>query len=82
MTLRHAVLPLALMLACGSTSALAARGFEVRDLATLPSREQLAARLAGNVVGKMTEFAGLLQATQRKFAGLIEARAKQLEGAA
>ncbi len=35
MTLRHAVLPLALMLACGSTSALAARGFEVRDLATL-----------------------------------------------
>ncbi|WP_342315885.1 S9 family peptidase [Lysobacter sp. FW306-1B-D06B] len=35
MTPRHAILPLALLLACGSTSALAARGFEVRDLAAL-----------------------------------------------
>lgn len=35
MTPRHALLPLALMLACGSTSAFAARGFDVRDLATL-----------------------------------------------
>lgn len=35
MTPRHAILPLALMLACGSTSAFAARGFDVRDLATL-----------------------------------------------
>jgi large subunit ribosomal protein L10 len=54
----------------------------VRDLATVPSREELAARLAGNVVGKISEFSGLLLATQRKFAGLIEARAAQLEGAA
>ena len=54
----------------------------VRDLATLPSKEQLVARLAGNVVGKIAEFSGLLVATQRKFAGLIEARAKQLEEAA
>ena len=54
----------------------------VRDLATVPSRDELAARLAGNLVAKMAEFAGLLVATQRKFAGLIEARAKQLEGAA
>ena len=54
----------------------------VRDLATLPSREQLIARLAGNVVGKISELSGLLVATQRQFAGLIEARAKQLEGAA
>lgn len=54
----------------------------VRDLATLPSREQLLARLAGNMVGKIAEFSGLLVATQRKFAGLIEARAKQLEEAA
>ena len=54
----------------------------VRDLATLPSKEQLVARLAGNVVGKIGEFAGLLLATQRKFAGLIEALAKQLEEAA
>lgn len=51
----------------------------VRDLATLPSREELAAKLAGNVIAKITELAGLLEATQREFAGLIEARAKQLE---
>lgn len=35
MTPRHAILPLALLLACGSTNALAARGFDVRDLASL-----------------------------------------------
>src|SRR5687768_11491637 len=35
MTPRHAILPFALMLACASSSALAARGFEVRDLASL-----------------------------------------------
>jgi len=35
MTPRHAILPLALLLACGSTNATAARGFDVRDLASL-----------------------------------------------
>ncbi|MDI9240829.1 S9 family peptidase [Lysobacter sp. LF1] len=36
MTPRHAILPLALMLACGSTSALASqRGFDVRDMVAL-----------------------------------------------
>ena len=35
MTPRHTILPLALLLACGSTNALAARGFDVRDLASL-----------------------------------------------
>lgn len=35
MSLRHAVLPLALMLACASSNALAARGLDVRDLASL-----------------------------------------------
>jgi large subunit ribosomal protein L10 len=54
----------------------------VRDLATLPSKEELVAKLAGNLVSKVAEFSGLLVATQRKFAGLIEARAKQLEEAA
>jgi large subunit ribosomal protein L10 len=54
----------------------------VRDLATLPTREQLVATLAGNLVGKIAELSGLLVATQREFAGLLEARAKQLEGAA
>ena len=53
----------------------------VRDLATLPSREQLVARIAGSLVGKIAELSGLLVATQREFAGLLEARATQLEGA-
>jgi large subunit ribosomal protein L10 len=51
----------------------------VRQLATLPSKEELVAKLAGNLVGKIAEFSGLLVATQRKFVGLVEARAKQLE---
>lgn len=51
----------------------------VNDLATLPTRDELVAKLAGNLVAKVAEFSGLLVATQRKFAGLIEARAKQLE---
>ena len=54
----------------------------VRDLATLPSREQLVSRLAGNLVAKIGELSGLLVATQRQFAGLLEARAKQLETSA
>ncbi|MEX2446930.1 MAG: 50S ribosomal protein L10 [Dehalococcoidia bacterium] len=54
----------------------------VRDLATVPSRDELASKLAGNVVAKIAEFSGLLIATQREFAGLVEARAKQLEDAA
>lgn len=51
----------------------------VRDLATLPSRDELVATLAGNLVGKVAEFSGLLVAVQRQFVGLVEARAKQLE---
>lgn len=51
----------------------------VRQLATLPSKEELIGRLAGNVIGKVAEFNMLLVATQRKFVGLVEARARQLE---
>jgi large subunit ribosomal protein L10 len=51
----------------------------VRDLATVPPRDELIARIAGGLIGKVTELAGLLQATTRDFAGLIEARANQLE---
>ena len=54
----------------------------VRDLATLPTKEQLVAKIAGNLVAKIAELSGLLVATQREFAGLLEARAKQLESAA
>jgi large subunit ribosomal protein L10 len=51
----------------------------IRDLATLPTKDELVAKLAGNLVGKVAEFSGLLVATQRKFVGLVEARANQLE---
>ncbi len=51
----------------------------IGDLATVPPRDELIARIAGNLIGKVTELAGLLQATTREFAGLIEARAVQLE---
>ncbi len=54
----------------------------VRDLATLPTKEQLVAKIAGNLVAKIAELSGLLVATQREFAGLLEARAKQMESAA
>lgn len=52
----------------------------VEDLSTVPSREELIARIAGGLTGKIRELAGLLQATTREFAGLIDARATQLEG--
>ncbi len=51
----------------------------VEGLSTVPPREVLLGRIAGNLKSKIAEFAGLLQATTRDFAGLIEARAKQLE---
>lgn len=51
----------------------------VRELATLPTRDELIGTLAGNLVGKVAELSGLLVATQRKFIGLVEARAAQLE---
>lgn len=51
----------------------------VRDLATVPPREELLSRIAGGLVGKIRELMMLLEATTRDFAGLIEARAAQLE---
>ena len=54
----------------------------VADLATVPPRDVLIARIAGNLTSKVAELAGLLQATTREFAGLIDARATQLEGQA
>ncbi len=51
----------------------------VEDLATVPPREVLLAKIAGGLTSKIAELAGLLQATTREFAGLIDARATQLE---
>ena len=54
----------------------------VSDLATVPPRDELLARIAGALVGQVRELLGLLQATTREFAGLIDARVRQLEGGA
>jgi len=51
----------------------------VRDLASVPPREELLSRIAGGLVGKVRELMMLLNGTTREFAGLIEARAAQLE---
>ncbi|MDA0351451.1 MAG: 50S ribosomal protein L10 [Chloroflexi bacterium] len=51
----------------------------IRDLATVPSREELLSRIAGGLVGKIRELMMLLDGTAREFVGLIEARAVQLE---
>ena len=52
----------------------------VQALATVPPRDELLARIAGGLVGQLSQFAGLLQATARDFASLIDARVQQLEG--
>ena len=51
----------------------------IEDLATVPPREQLVARIAGGLTGKIVELAMLLQASTQELAGLLDARAKQLE---
>lgn len=51
----------------------------VQDLATVPPKDELVARLAGNLVSKIGELVRLLDATTRDFIGLVEARAVQLE---
>ena len=51
----------------------------VRDLATVPPRDELLARIAGGLVGKVRELVMLLNATTMDFVGVIEARAVQLE---
>ncbi len=52
----------------------------IADLATVPTREVLVARIAGGLTGKIVELLGLLEASTRELAGLIDARAEQLEG--
>ncbi len=51
----------------------------VQGLATVPPRDELLARIAGGLVGQVTQLLGLLQGTTRNFAALVEARAQQLE---
>ena len=66
---------------------------DLRDLASLPSREILAGQVAGALQAPVTQLSGLLSRllangpgrllndSLHTFAGLMEARAKQMEGA-
>lgn len=53
----------------------------VEDLASVPPKEVLLAKIAGALISPAAELAGLLSATLREFAGLVDARAEQLETA-
>ena len=55
-------------------------GSIVAELASLPSREELIAKLAGAFSSQVQTFANLIDDSMRSFARLVEARANQLEG--
>ena len=57
-------------------------GTIIGELATLPSREQLIAKLAGAFISPMQQFVNLTNDTMQSFARLVDARAAQLEGEA
>jgi large subunit ribosomal protein L10 len=57
-----------------------ADGKLVADLASLPSREELIARLAGAFIQPVQQLAVLLNDSIQSFARLVDARAAQLEG--
>jgi large subunit ribosomal protein L10 len=54
-------------------------GSVVTELATLPSREELIAKLAGALISPVQNLATLLNDSIQGFARLVEARAVQLE---
>ncbi len=57
-------------------------GSIVADLASLPSRDELIAKLAATFISPVQTFANLIDDSMRSFARLIDARANQLEGEA
>ncbi len=57
-------------------------GSIIAELASLPSREQLIAKLAGAFMSPMQTFVNQINDSMQTFARLIEARASQLEEAA
>jgi large subunit ribosomal protein L10 len=54
---------------------------QVKQLATLPSRDQLLAELAGGLQGPLAAFVGVLNGLPYTFAGALEALRVQREGA-
>jgi large subunit ribosomal protein L10 len=57
-------------------------GPRLSEIATLPSKEQLIAQVAGALQSPVATLVGLLQATLQEFSGLLDARREQMEGAA
>ncbi|MBI5283467.1 MAG: 50S ribosomal protein L10 [Chloroflexi bacterium] len=57
-------------------------GSIIAELASLPSREQLIAQLAGAFVSPLQTFVNQINDSMQSFARLVDARAKQLEEAA
>ncbi len=55
-------------------------GSIVGELASLPSREELIAKLAGALISPVQDLATLLNDSIQTFARLVDARANQLEG--
>ena len=54
-------------------------GFQLTELATLPSKETMIAQIAGAIQSPITTFVYLIQATVQEFFGLIEARIDQVD---
>jgi large subunit ribosomal protein L10 len=52
---------------------------DLQDLATLPSRMELIAQLAGLLQAPVTRLAGLLNGSMQNLTGLLDSRARQLE---
>jgi large subunit ribosomal protein L10 len=55
-------------------------GTMIAELASLPSREELIAKLAGAFVSQVQQFVNLTNDSIQSFARLVDARANQLEG--
>ena len=51
----------------------------VKELAKIPSKDELLAQIMGKLQSPVQNLSSLLQTTLRDFNGLVEARANQLE---
>ena len=76
--IRQARLPMTLRGAYAEGRVLS--GDDVTDLATVPPREVLLSRIAGELQSPLVNLMGLLNATLRDLAGLVDARVTQKEG--
>lgn len=54
-------------------------GADVERIAKLPSRDELAARVCGNIVAPISNFVGTLDAVIRKFVGTVNAIKEKID---